>query len=65
MRTITVKGKDAADAVAQAALHLEGRGVKITGDPVRTNSFSPHYGTDERGRPRVWLWKVPIEEVAR
>lgn len=62
IKTITVKGKDAADAVAQAALHLEGRGQVVTGDPIKTKTFDPRYGEDGRGRPRVWLWKVPIAD---
>ncbi len=64
IQTITVRGKDAADAVAEAAIHLEGRGMRVTGDPVKTRTFAPQYGTDERGRPRVWLWRVPVAPEA-
>lgn len=60
VQTITVRGTDAGDAMMQAALHLEGRALRATGEPVKTQTFVPAYGTDEQGRPRVWLWKVPV-----
>jgi hypothetical protein len=55
MKVITVKGMDAGDALVEAALHLEGRGYRITGEPVKTSTFVDRWG------PKVWLWKVPVE----
>lgn len=59
LKEIAVLGRDPGEALIEAALHLEGRGYKITGEPKRTNTFRPGYSR------KMWLWKVPIEhEVA-
>lgn len=59
MTTITVKGSSKEDAVVEANFHLD-PGYRVTGDPVRTKTFVPAYGQDERGRWRVHLYRVPV-----